>query len=1094
MSDSDPADSPSRSRLASRSDAGSVYNGDQSMSASLLSIVDPADMDEIENSVRQSKTIEDFTNIISEFRANRQTLYPDSLADTSAIDTSTFPASASHHSLDQHSEVGETIRCTCCCNKEECARALRARQEWRNLEADLRLSAEIGQALLRRHDAMQAKLQKQAEEYMQQRDGLMSRLAKSYKETSALERELAQSNLNLEAGDSSNRALLHELDDARIQLSKLRASQTRLSGADERAKFLQSEFDDLKQELAVERKRASAAEARTKKLELKSVQFKDALQNARKEGRVGIAFSGPALIDDAAIQSARDRLTQGLRHGRTFSLGTEVSFASDDAEQTQAIESLVRDNEALRTDNDKLRSLVDTANEELDTLRNSVNNAITIVASPLPDLARFDEDASDYLDSRRINQRCMELTASSAAHGHLGEPKDNLHKELQQNSEADKGDTPSTTTRPTMPADASLTGSFIFPGLSTTAPEGHAAPITRSGSLPFTTDSSTASKAPESFSFAKSSRSSETSRDTEKMSSDFLNFDPARRESRTAQLSNLLEYVNRLFTRLSTADVDTLTRRLHKQNLAGDAGHLARTTVHSILRDVDGLRDHFRKLIEAEARNHSRDDNSSHSKDFAGESLVQRKEFFSLLKSFRDILCELAKLRLCINDVHLNPGQAAKLLHDHLGANAAEDRSLIPIPSAVNWLGKMLLGGPSGTPAMPSPGAASPGATPAVPDAAASGAKGGRPITGRTISGHLAPRASPAVVSSMVAVEVKGTRASAAESSQSRLSVTPKTPVGGGLRAGPRAHRGRSQTSLTRVQSRNLSGLFAGSLTPSYPGSIAARGGTSDLGNSLAHTSSLRSKGDASRRAQPWQRPLSRIVDDDEISIHRSRAIRQQVFDDSDDDGSADEMNSSGNLLERTLRPRGLSDSSVRSTFIDLADGIGVGPASPAANRIRPAPIFRIITPAALSLHSIPSTAAVKQDSRSIDGIDSPSFSSERSGSLTPGAVGIAGGVASSIFSRSEKVLSFLSGGVVGAGALVQPSSASVSASEQSLRQTPSIAALNKAAARGAASQSLSVSPRNVPTTSLSSAQAGLGLGVPQRPALGGAGSGRAGF
>ena len=69
-----------------------------------------------------------------------------------------------------------------------------------------------------------------------------------------------------------------------------------------------------------------------------------------------------------------------------------------------------------------------------------------------------------------------------------------------------------------------------------------------------------------------------------------------------------------------------------------------------------------------------------------------------VLKAFRDILCELAKLRLCINDIHLNPGQAAKLLHDHLGANTAEDRSLIPIPSAVNWLGKMLLGGPSGTP------------------------------------------------------------------------------------------------------------------------------------------------------------------------------------------------------------------------------------------------------------------------------------------------------------------------------------------------------------------------------------------------------------
>ncbi|SPO31353.1 uncharacterized protein UTRI_05837_B [Ustilago trichophora] len=920
--DTNLADSPSHSRFGSRSDAGCVYNGDQSMSASMLSVVDPAGMDEIENSVRQSKTIEDFTNIISEFGMNRQTLYPDSLAGSLAHETNTIPASASHHSLDQRSEAGETVRCTCCCNKDDCPRALRARQEWRDLEADLRLSAEIGQALLRRHDAMQAKLQKQAEEYMQQRDGLMSRLTKSYKETSALERELAQSNLNLEAGDSSNRALLHELDEARNQLNKLKASQTRLSGADERAKSLQRELEDLKQELGAERKRAQAADARAKKLELKSAQLKDALNNARKDVSVDIVASNSVLFDDDAIQSARDRLTRGLRSQHTFSLGTDAPSVSDNAEHTQAIQVLVHDNEALRNDNDKLRSLVDTCNEELDTLRQSVTNAITIVASPVPDLAKFDENTASYLEAQDSNRpaaaKVMDATGAIP-----DEPQGNLYHELQTDTDANmanKTDTHISSPRPGMPSHASSTSSFTFPPISPTGVEGYSAPITSSNSLAYTTDSSAASQAPESVSFAPSSRSSETSRDTEKQTSDFLHLDPARRESRTAQLSNLLEHINRLFTRLSSADVDTLTRRLQRQNLAGNAGHLARTTVHSILRDVDGLRDHFRKLIETEARNHSRDDYSSHSRDSANESLVARKEFFALLKAFRDILCELAKLRLCINDIHLNPAQAAKLLHEHLGANTAEDRSLIPIPSAVNWLGKMLLGGPSGTPSTPSPTATSSAGMLTVPDAPGTGgAKTGRPLTGRTTSGsyvgHLAPRASPAVVSSTLAVEVKGTHASAAESSQSRLSVSPKTPVGGNLRAGPRPQCGRSQTSLTRVQSRNLSGLFVGSLTPSYAGLEAARGGSSDLGSSLAQTSSLKPRRDASKTAKPLQRPLSRIVDDDEISIHRGRAIRQQVFDDSDNDDSEDEMHGSRNLLERTLRPRGLSDSSVRSNL-----------------------------------------------------------------------------------------------------------------------------------------------------------------------------------
>ncbi|CDU22391.1 uncharacterized protein SPSC_01021 [Sporisorium scitamineum] len=1104
---SDPAASPSRSRDGSRSDAGSVYNAD--LSASMLSVVDAAGMDEIESSVRQSKTIEDFTNIISEFRMNRQSLYPDSLAGSLARDAEdTIPASASHHSLGQRSEAAETVRCTCCCGKDDCSRALRARQEWRDLEADLRLSAEIGQALLRRHDAMQAKLQKQAEEYMQQRDGLMTRLTKSYKETSALERELAQSNLNLEAGDSSNRALLHELDDARSQLNKLKATHTRLSGADERAKSLQRELDDLKQELAAERRRSQAAEARSKKLELRSTQLKEALNNARKEASIETTHSSRSLFDDDAIQAARERLTRGLRHQRSASLATNASIASDDAEQAQAIEALVRDNEALRNDNDKLRNLVDTCNEELDTLRNSVTDAITIVASPAPDLARFDEPSSSYLGAKGSVTLATQVDIPVGK----GSASTEMKREPQTVDTGNAAEGQSASSRPPMSSHTSSTSSSSFPPVSPTAhnpPDGYTSSVTRSESLAYTADSSAASQPPDSISFAPSSRSSATSRDTEKQTHNFLHSDPARRDSRTAQLSNLLENVNRLFNRLSTADVDTLTRRLQRQNLAGDAGHLAKTTVHSILRDIDGLRDHFRKLIETEARNHARDDNSAHSKDFAGESLVSRKEFFALLKTFRDILCELTKLRLCVNDIHLNPGQAAKLLHEHLGANTAEDRSLIPIPSAVNWLGKMLLGGPSGAPTTPSPGASKPSASLAVPDAGSTtGSKGGRPVAGRTISGsyagHLAPRASPAVVSSTLAVEVKGTHASAAESSQQRLSVSPQTPVGGGLRAGPRLQRGRSQASLTRDQSRVLSRLFAGSLNPSYAGLDAARGGHSDFGSSLAQTSSLRPRVNDSKTTKPWQRPLSRIVDDDEISIHRGRAIRQQVFDDSDDDGSDDEMKGSGNLLERTLRPRGLSDSSIRSTFVDMADGVGGIPVSPAANRIRPSPISRIITPATLSLHLTPSAPAgaaasdADHDKRSADGNASPSVSSEKSGSLTPGAVGIAGGVASSIFSRSEKVLSFLSGGVVGSGAPIQPSNASSGHSGAILRQTPSIAALNKAAARGAASHDLSVSPRNAPATQAASvdsrAQTGLGLGLPQRPALGGAGSSRSGF
>ena len=86
------------------------------------------------------------------------------------------------------------------------------------------LPSEIGQALLRRNDAFTAEASAKEAQHASQRDSLMKRLTNSIKESSALEKELAQCGLNLEAADSSNRALLAELDTARRDLQKLRLS------------------------------------------------------------------------------------------------------------------------------------------------------------------------------------------------------------------------------------------------------------------------------------------------------------------------------------------------------------------------------------------------------------------------------------------------------------------------------------------------------------------------------------------------------------------------------------------------------------------------------------------------------------------------------------------------------------------------------------------------------------------------------------------------------------------------------------------------------------------------------------------------------
>jgi hypothetical protein len=222
------------------------------------------ELEELEDSVRQSRNTDDFTRIIGQFRLERRRRSGRSHADASSSQVYLgLPSSGSGHfgqaggrpasmySVDDSSYGPEyaddaasivttrsggggpggmrvQVRCTCCCGRgEDCDSMRRATREWADMESDLRLAAEIGQALLRRNDSLTASLSSAKITHEQQRDALMARLTGSIKESAQLERELKQCGLNLEAADAGNRALLHELDELRGEASTLRIKGAR---------------------------------------------------------------------------------------------------------------------------------------------------------------------------------------------------------------------------------------------------------------------------------------------------------------------------------------------------------------------------------------------------------------------------------------------------------------------------------------------------------------------------------------------------------------------------------------------------------------------------------------------------------------------------------------------------------------------------------------------------------------------------------------------------------------------------------------------------------------------------------------------------
>jgi hypothetical protein len=238
----------------------------------------------------------------------------------------------------------------------------------------------------------------------------------------------------------------------------------------------------------------------------------------------------------------------------------------------------------------------------------------------------------------------------------------------------------------------------------------------------------------------------------------------------------------------------------------------------------------------------------------------------------------------------------------------------------------------------------------AVPSQPTFTASSSRPVTGRVTSGpQLTSRASATSVPSTAAVEVKG--------SHVIEQPSPAVPVEAGL-SHARVMPSQPRRSLSRVQSRNLSGLFVGSVTSHNNGSND--GPVNYFGPSHSRL--------ASEQTSSNHR-LSRIVDDDEISSY------QQGF-----------------TPKMGMRPRNLSDSSIRTTYMEDEDKV-IGSRQLSNGNKAPAPISRIITPSTLSLqasstmhagviHSYTSSTALSEDdsastvtsAASTKEVSSPSF------------------------------------------------------------------------------------------------------------------------
>lgn len=365
-------------------------------------------------------------------------------------------------------------------------------------------------------------------------------------------------------------------------------------------------------------------------------------------------------------------------------------------------------------------------------------------------------------------------------------------------------------------------------------------------------------------------------------------------DGQSSVIGVVVERVTVLLARIVQADALTLTNRLKRQHLQGaDISHLSRATVNSILHEAATLRAHFRAFLE----------------DERVVTTCTRKDLRVLFNLMKDIFTELGQMRVTLNDVILDPSVALKVSEMALNPSKAEAATRnVESPSNApsgSWMAPItkLLGLPA---TVPGENAASRALSPPIRTASRGR---GRPPP------RIVPKREAALSASAMTVNVEFSGAGVGRAVTSTFSAHPdgrfEVPTRPRLGGQSGSSHAPSQTTT-----RSVMDIFAGAPrgsetadpwivipTPQRAGTVpldAVNDNIPSSGSATIGRSMLR------KRTSRLSRAVDAVIDQQQSQQGEHNKEKRDTAEDT--------------LLERTLRPRGLSDSSIHTTFMNHED------------------------------------------------------------------------------------------------------------------------------------------------------------------------------
>lgn len=753
------------------------------------------------------------------------------------------------------------------------------------LESRLILCAEVGQALLQRHEAYVRRHPRTDED----KTRLENEVDELRSHNTSLEKRIAKVLVNNEVSEASNKVVLQELQDTRSNLSRLTTQHTKCVGLESRFARVTVEKEDLQQERDSANQRARVAEARIVSLRDRVSRLQEQLTTLHTE--LDRERNHRLELSEEISQGAKLQLETWLR-----SQAEPDTPITPTGEVTKILETLVADNEMLKRDGEELQRLLSESREdyralqeELDELRASENRKYsrhrshsTKSSMQLPPLSlaplspRSPRSFSGGGGFSRLGKRA----ASAERNQHVNEPF---------TPSSDRDVTSPDPWGRTAQLDGIVTPSRLLlelDGETVAATPANKRPLlllTRSKGVQ--TDSRAHSKSP--------LLPSPLQVFDNHLSSDGRSESSSVTDSVPSVLSSVLERASSLLHRLTVSDPLTLTNRLKRQHLAGDVSHLSKTTVSSIVSEAALLRSNFRSLLE----------------DDKIITVCTRKDLRALFNFIKDAFNELGELRMTVNNVVLNPSLAPKISEAVMNPSKGLEGKDI-IGGAAGWIGpivKLFQGGdeksaPSSPPNIPTHGLLR------------TSSRGTTTSTARGPTSRVVPKLSPALSASTMTVNVEFQSGSAGRAITSTHSAHPSSDG---------TNQGVQETSEEETRAKtsaSVMGIFAGAPQPASPQDPwivipkPSRKPPSPLSQIAVHgfetVEARQGLGSGAltvgRNTLKANSQLSRAVD--------------AVVDVQSPTTAVSPSDYQATLTYHGLRTRGLSDSSIHTAFLNHAD------------------------------------------------------------------------------------------------------------------------------------------------------------------------------